>query len=103
MRRESQPLRHRSAGSVFKNPGPDTAAGMLIDQAGLKGSRRGEAEISTHHANFFINRGEATSEEMAFLIKLAARTVKQQFGIQLALEIKTMGFPEDYWSDAGLT
>jgi UDP-N-acetylmuramate dehydrogenase len=101
-RKESQPLRQRSAGSVFKNPGPGTAAGMLIDQAGLKGVRRGAAEISNHHANFFLNLGEATAEDMAFLIKLAAHTVKQQFGIQLKLEIRTLGFPEEYWSDVGL-
>ena len=101
-RKARQPLNQRSAGSVFKNPAPDVAAGMLIDKAGLKGTRRGDAEISTRHGNFFINRGNATAEDIAFLIKLAARAVKQQFGTQLELEIKTLGFEPGYWEDAGL-
>ena len=101
-RKARQPLKHRSAGSVFKNPAPDRAAGMLIDQAGLKGTRRGDAEISTKHGNFFINHSRATAEEMAFLIKLAARTVRQQFDTQMELEIKTLGFEPGYWEQAGL-
>ncbi len=101
-RKARQPLNQQSAGSVFKNPAPDVAAGMLIDKAGLKGTRRGDAEISTRHGNFFINRGNATAEDIAFLIKLAARAVKQQFGTQLDLEVKTLGFQPGYWNDAGL-
>ncbi|MFB0515956.1 MAG: UDP-N-acetylmuramate dehydrogenase [Candidatus Neomarinimicrobiota bacterium] len=101
-RKARQPLKYRSAGSVFKNPSPDMAAGMLIDRAGLKGTRRGEAEISTQHGNFFINRGAATAGDMAFLIKLAARTIKQRFNTQLEFEIKTFGFQPGYWEDAGL-
>lgn len=101
-RKASQPLQQRSAGSVFKNPGSDLAAGLLIDQAGLKGVRRGDAGISCKHANFFINHGQASAEDVAFLIKLAARTVKQLFGVQLQLEIKTLGFPPHYWKEAGL-
>jgi len=101
-RKASQPLQQRSAGSVFKNPGSDLAAGQLIDQAGLKGVRRGDAGISPKHANFFINHGQASAEDVAFLIKLAARTVKQLFGVQLQLEIKTLGFPPHYWKEAGL-
>ncbi|MCH7497044.1 MAG: UDP-N-acetylmuramate dehydrogenase [Candidatus Marinimicrobia bacterium] len=102
-RKSRQPLKHRSAGSVFKNPAPDRAAGMLIDQAGLKGTRRGDAEISTKHGNFFINHNRATAEEMVYLITLAARTVKQQFGTQLELEIKTLGFEPGTWDHAGFT
>ena len=75
---------------------------MLIDQAGLKGISRGDAEISIGHGNFFINHGEATAEDMAFLIKLAARAVRQQFGTQLELEIRHLGFPPGYWEEAGL-
>jgi UDP-N-acetylmuramate dehydrogenase len=101
-RKARQPLKQRSAGSVFKNPASDVAAGTLIDKAGLKGTRRGDAEISTKHANFIINYGQATAEDIAFLIKLAARTVKQQFGTQLELEIRTLGFQPGYWEDAGL-
>jgi UDP-N-acetylmuramate dehydrogenase len=101
-RKARQPLKQRSAGSVFKNPASDVAAGTLIDKAGLKGTRRGDAEISAKHANFIINCGQATAGDIGFLIKLAARTVKQQFGTQLELEIRTLGFQPGYWKDAGL-
>ncbi|UCD36804.1 MAG: UDP-N-acetylmuramate dehydrogenase [Fidelibacterota bacterium] len=101
-RRARQPLRQRSAGSVFKNPASGLSAGKLIDQAGLKGTRRGDAEISTQHGNFFINHGTAMADDIAFLIKLAARTIKQQFDLQLELEIRTLGFEPGFWEDAGL-
>ncbi|MFL3027544.1 MAG: UDP-N-acetylmuramate dehydrogenase [Candidatus Neomarinimicrobiota bacterium] len=91
-RKESQPLRYRSAGSVFKNPKADLAAGYLIDQAGLKGSRIGDAEISTKHANFFINHGKAKAKDIVGLILLAKKTVLEKFNINLQLEIKTLGF-----------
>ncbi|MFC1535535.1 UDP-N-acetylmuramate dehydrogenase [Candidatus Neomarinimicrobiota bacterium] len=101
-RKASQPLRYRSAGSVFRNPAAETSAGLLIDQAGLKGTRRGGAEISRQHGNFFINHGKATAEDVAYLIILASRTINQQFGIQLDLEIKPVGFNAGYWEDAGI-
>ena len=101
-RKASQPLTFRSAGSVFKNPSPEMAAGMLIDQAGLKGTRRGGAEISPKHANFVVNHGTASADDVAHLIKLAARTVKEQHGIQLQLEIRTLGFTPGFWEEAGL-
>ena len=88
----SQPLRFRSAGSVFKNPHDKLAAGFLIDKAGLKGTRIGGAEISTHHANFFINNGNAKAIDIAKLIKLSRKTIYEKFGIMLELEIKTIGF-----------
>ncbi len=101
-RKTRQPLTQRSAGSVFKNPRPDLAAGWLIDEAGLKGTRIGDAQISPQHANFFINRGSATAEDMARLIKRAAATVKERFKVQLELEIRTLGFPRGFWEEAGL-
>ena len=88
----SQPLKYRSAGSVFKNPHNKLAAGFLIDEAGLKGTQIGGAEISRHHANFFINHGNAKAIDIASLIKLSRKTIYEKFGIMLELEIKTIGF-----------
>jgi UDP-N-acetylmuramate dehydrogenase len=90
-RKTNQPLKFRSAGSVFKNP-KENAAGYLIDQAGLKGARVGNAEISKHHANFFVNHGQARSSDITSLIRLARKTVYKKFGIKLELEVKTIGF-----------
>ncbi len=97
-RKDNQPLRFRSAGSVFKNPKPDLAAGYLIDQAGLKGTRRGDAEISVKHANFFINHGSAKASDIAKLIRIARKEVKEKFDILLELEIKTLGFEKDVFT-----
>lgn len=91
-RKTSQPLKVRSAGSVFKNPTEGKAAGYLIDQAGLKGTRVGDVEISAKHANFFFNRGNAKAVDMVALIRLARDKVYEKFGIKLELEIKTLGF-----------
>ena len=91
-RKDTQPLNYRSAGSVFKNPSKDNPAGMLIDKAGLKGTHRGDAEISEKHANFFVNHGKANAEDIVFLIRLARKTVEKKFGINLELEVKTLGF-----------
>ena len=93
-RKTNQPLRFRSAGSVFKNP-KGHAAGFLIDKAGLKGKRIGDAEISTHHANFFINHGNASASDITELIRLAKSAVLEEFNIELELEIKTIGFEKD--------
>ena len=90
-RKASQPLKFRSAGSVFKNPN-EGAAGYYIDQAGLKGTQIGDAEISPIHANFFVNHGEAKASDIVALIRLARETVKDKFGITLDLEVKTLGF-----------
>tara|TARA_B100001758_G_scaffold212512_1_gene196462 strand:+ start:1722 stop:2651 length:930 start_codon:yes stop_codon:yes gene_type:complete len=92
-RKDSQPLNKRSAGSLFKNP-KDNSAGKLIDEAGLKGYSIGDAKISDKHANFFINDGKASSDDMLKLIKKAHNTVKEQFSIKLELEVKLMGFEE---------
>jgi len=96
-RKASQPLRFRSAGSVFKNPSHAEAAGYLIDKAGLKGKRLGDAEISPRHANFFVNHGKASAENIADLIRTARKEVKERFHIDLELEIKTLGFPQGYF------
>ena len=91
-RKENQPLTFRSAGSIFKNPNKKIAAGYLIDQAKLKGKRIGDAEISTKHANFIINHGNASSNDIINLIKVIKNKVKEKFNIDLNLEIKLIGF-----------
>ena len=90
-RRSSQPLKFRSAGSVFKNP-KEGSAGYFIEKAGLKGLRSGNAEISKKHANFFINYGDAKAEDVVKLILTAKKSVKKLFNINLELEIQTLGF-----------
>lgn len=88
-RRMSQPP-GATCGSVFKNP-PGDYAGRLIEAAGLKGQRRGGAEISPLHANFIVNRGEATATDVIALIDLARKAVQSQFGVVLELEIELVG------------
>ena len=90
-RRTSQPLKYRSAGSIFKNP-EESPAGYLIDKTGLKGLKIGDAEISEKHANFIINRGNATAQDVTELIKIAKQKVFEKFNIKLKLEIKLLGF-----------
>jgi UDP-N-acetylmuramate dehydrogenase len=88
-RRRTQPP-GASMGSMFKNP-PGDYAGRLIEAAGLKGARRGQAEISPLHANFFINHGGASALEVYSLIELAQETVEKKFGVRLELEIELKG------------
>ncbi|CAL5372472.1 unnamed protein product [Camellia sinensis] len=88
LRRISQPVRERSAGSVFRNPSNSgVSAAELIERAGLKGHRVGGAMVSNIHANFFINSGGSTSEDMLELINLVKEMVYQKFGIQLKEEV----------------
>ena len=94
-RRNNQPLQYRSAGSIFKNPKSGMAAGYLIDQARLKGLKKGDAEISTKHANFIINHGSATSENILDLIKIIKSEVYNKFKVNLDLEVKLMGFKKE--------
>lgn len=79
-----------SMGSMFKNPEGDHA-GRLIEAAGLKGTRIGNAEISPVHGNFFINKGETKAADVKALIELVQKTVKEKSGIELELEIELMG------------
>ncbi|MAV64875.1 MAG: UDP-N-acetylenolpyruvoylglucosamine reductase [Candidatus Marinimicrobia bacterium] len=91
-RRNNQPLRYRSAGSVFKNPSDKLAAGYLIEKTGLKGISKGGAMISDKHANFIVNLGGANSDDVLFLINLIRKKVYQKFNVLLELEIKLVGF-----------
>ncbi len=88
-RQGSQP-QGASLGSMFKNP-PGDYAGRLIEEAGLKGSRVGNAEISLVHGNFFLNQGNATADDIAALIERVRKTVKEKFGVKLELEIQLIG------------
>ncbi|MCW3491233.1 UDP-N-acetylmuramate dehydrogenase [Dethiobacter alkaliphilus] len=90
VRRERQP-RLPNAGSIFKNP-PEDAAGRLIDAAGLKGRRSGGAMISEVHANFIVNCGNATAEDVCTLINMAKTAVAEQFGMELKLEVRLLGY-----------
>jgi UDP-N-acetylmuramate dehydrogenase len=90
-RNETQPLEYPNLGSMFKNP-PNTFAAKLIEQAGLKGKRSGDAQISEKHANFIINLGGAKSADVIKLIDLIKRTVYQNAGVMLELEVKLVGF-----------
>lgn len=84
-RLKTQPLEFPSAGSVFRNPLNDHA-GRLIEEAGLKGAKIGGAEISIKHANFIINAGNATSNDIKNLIELVHTEIKNKYGIDLKLE-----------------
>ncbi|MBI5019389.1 UDP-N-acetylmuramate dehydrogenase [Candidatus Gottesmanbacteria bacterium] len=101
-RRETQPQGVFSAGCTFKNiskamaltastPNLTTSAGFLVDNAGLKGKRLGDAEISPVHANFIVNRKNATAADVVELIELARNAVKEKFGVDLEEEIIRIG------------
>lgn len=92
-----------SAGCTFRNisvvdaitiptPGQTTSAGYLIDKAGLKGKRIGDAMISDVHANFILNIGKATADDVIALVKLIKEEVYKKFGVQLHLEVRNVGF-----------
>jgi len=86
-----QPMGMPSAGSFFKNPAPDKAAGRLIDEAGLKGLTVGRAQVSTVHANFIVNLGGATAEDVLQLKDQIQTTVWQQFAVELIPEVHIVG------------
>jgi UDP-N-acetylmuramate dehydrogenase len=88
LKKTSQPMSLRSAGCVFKNPPGEQPAGLLIDKAGLKGTTLGGAAISEQHANFIINQGQATYEDVSALINLIKKTIYDNNGIELELELE---------------
>jgi UDP-N-acetylmuramate dehydrogenase len=89
-RRDTQPLAMPSAGCVFKNP-PNGSAGRLIEAAGLKGARVGDAEVSMKHANFIVNRGQARAADVMALIGKVRSAIRRQVGVRLNLELKIVG------------
>src|SRR5438552_8381569 len=89
-RSETQPIKTKNCGSVFKNPAGDSA-GRLVDAAGLKGAREGRARISDLHANFIVNQGGARALEVAKLIRRAQEAVRERFGVDLETEVELVG------------
>lgn len=89
-RQSKQPLEYPSAGSVFKRP-PGYFAGKLIQDSGMQGKGVGDAEVSTKHAGFIINKGNATATDYIETIHMVQRAVKEKFGIDLETEVKIVG------------
>ena len=92
-RNAKQPVSFPSAGSTFKRP-EGFFAGKLIEDAGLKGYKIGGAEVSTLHAGFIINSGDATSKDILDLIEFVQKTVKDKYGVMLEPEVKIIGEDE---------
>ncbi len=98
-RKKTQPLNMPSAGCMFQNPSPDdrvppgvpASAGALVDRAGLKGHRIGDASVSTVHANFIVNEGQATACDIRALAELCRARVVERFGVFLRDEIVYLG------------
>ena len=89
-REASQPLRSRTGGSTFKNP-PGLKAWELVDQAGCRGLRRGDAQVSEKHTNFLLNLGSATSADIEALGEDVRSRVKEKSGVTLEWEIQRVG------------
>jgi len=92
-REATQPIKSRTGGSTFKNP-PDQKAWQLIDAAGCRGLRIGDAQASQMHCNFLINLGNATAREIETLGETVRRRVKEHSGVELEWEIKRIGVPK---------
>jgi len=90
-RHASQPHWDRSAGCVFKNPGAGVSAGRLLDEAGAKTTRVGGALVSEKHANFVVNAGGATADDVAGLMRVMRGMVMEKFGVRLEPEIEFVG------------
>lgn len=90
-RNKTQPVSLPNAGCIFKNPDPENPAGKLIDLAGLKGMKCGNAQISDKHANFITNNGGASASEILSLIAMAKEKVFNKFNIKLETEVQIVG------------
>jgi UDP-N-acetylmuramate dehydrogenase len=89
-KKRTQPISKKSAGCVFRNP-EGGSAGRLIDEAGCKGMRRGGMEVSSVHANFFVNAGGGTASDFIVLMEDVAAEVQKKFSVVLEPEIKIVG------------
>jgi UDP-N-acetylmuramate dehydrogenase len=90
-RTRTQPYNEKSAGCVFRNP-ETCSAGALIQQSGLKGKRIGGAEVSAMHANFIVNKGEATSKDILDLAAFIKTAVKEKTGVEMEMEIRCIPY-----------
>jgi UDP-N-acetylmuramate dehydrogenase len=88
IKKENQPYGHQSSACIFRNPSPDVSAGAIIDQAGLKGTRFGGAEISDRHANFIVAHPGAKAADVLHLVDQIQQRVWQQFGYELELQVQ---------------
>ena len=89
-RKEKQPIEYPSAGSTFKR-GADFITAKLIDEAGLKGYSIGDAEVSTKHSGFIINKGNATAKDILDLVDYVEKKVYEKFNKKIELEIEVIG------------
>ncbi|MEO8744969.1 MAG: UDP-N-acetylmuramate dehydrogenase [Candidatus Dormiibacterota bacterium] len=89
-RNETQPIKTKNCGSVFKNP-PGDSAGRLVQAAGLKGAREGAAIVSPLHGNFIVNEGGATAADVRRLIERVQVEVRRRFNVELATEVELVG------------
>jgi len=90
-RREAQPAKVRTFGSVWKNPRGDLSAGRILEECGLKGFAAGGARISPVHANFIENTGDARSADVIALMQEARRRARDRFGVELEHEVQMLG------------
>ena len=90
-RRRTQPIGSASCGSVFRNP-PGRSVGAMVEECGLKGFSVGGAEVSEVHANFIVNNGAATANDVVAVIQHVYQTVKETYGVELQPEVKFLGF-----------
>lgn len=91
-RRATQPVGKPSCGSVFRNPAGDKGAAQLIEECGLKGYSHGGAQVSPVHANFIVNNGNATANDVLAVMRVMHDRVKEACGVDLQPEVKFLGF-----------
>jgi UDP-N-acetylmuramate dehydrogenase len=89
-RNETQPIKTKNCGSVFRNP-PGDSSGRLVQAAGLKGAREGTAVVSTLHGNFIVNEGGATAADVKRLIERIQAEVRRRFNVELETEVELVG------------
>lgn len=99
---EAQVYDLRSVGSIWKNPGPPHgSAWEVVDRVGMRGARRGDAQVSEKHANFIVNHGEARAEDVLGLMAEIHRRVREELGLELHPEIRLWGFTEEELRSVG--